>query len=131
MKHLEAGQDLDILIATKIMGLIVVKTKSGSKRGGYYYTIGAPHWDDFAGDMQLSNPVPHYSTDLNTAWEVVDKLFDLQFDLSLEYYLDADNKRMARVDFAHMSKQELSYLEFSESVPHAICLAALITLGAK
>ncbi len=72
--EMNPGRELDALIAKKVMGLDVQRNKSGSKRGGYYYSIGPVHWHDFSGDMQLANPLPNYSTDIAAAWEVVEKL---------------------------------------------------------
>lgn len=124
---MNAGIELDILIAEKIFGLEVVKNKSGSKRGGFYYSVGEPDWDDFYGDMQLANPVPIYSLDIATAWEVVEKLFELGWDCEVSMYRAEQGPRY-RVDVRVIEHQEHGATEFADTAPLAICLAALKAL---
>lgn len=117
------GIELDVLVAEKVMGLKVVKNKSGSKLGGYYYTIGEPNWFDIQGDMQLSNPVPPYSEDIAAAWQVVEKLrgFSRLYDFDLYGYGDDEWTATFTTD--------AEFKAFGESAPHAICLAALRAVG--
>ncbi len=63
---MNAFLEIDIAVA-KAIGLTVVQNKSGSKRGGHYYTIGEASWYDEQGEMKLHNSVPDYSTDIAAA----------------------------------------------------------------
>lgn len=73
--------------------------------------------------------IPHYSTDISAAWEVVEKLFDGGFDTEIQVYLTDENKRLHRVVLNESKRQENAFCEFAESAQQAICLAALRAKG--
>ncbi len=122
------GLELDMLIAEKVMGLDVVKNKSGSKRGGYYYSIGPASWYDNQGDMILDNPVPPYSQEIASAWLVVDKLGEQQIKIEISPTSDGYAVGYIKYDptqeFTPWIGIGYSY-STSNSIAHAICLAAL------
>ena len=110
-KMMEAGRELDAIVAEKVMGLKVVRNKKGG------WSIGPASWDDFAGEMIMSNPLPNYSGDIAVAWDVVEHL---------------TKEKM----FFHIQKRSFKYFEYyvffgnapsrtADTAPLAICLAAL------
>jgi len=70
---LEAGRDLNKLIAEKIMELEVIITEY-NKGKQKVYSIGPPDYYDSYGETILHNPLPDYSEDITAAMEVFDKL---------------------------------------------------------
>lgn len=120
---MEPGRELDALIAEKVIGLEVVKNKSGSKRGGYYYSIGDAYWCDIQGEMYISNSLSRYSTDIAAAWEVVEKLtFVFTLTTNPPYAPTTPETEW----MASFNADESVH---GCSAPHAICLAALKALG--
>lgn len=121
------GLELDILVAERVMGLKVYKNTTCFRKGRVYYTIGEPVWFDMQGAMQLQNSVPNYSEDIASAWEVVEKLREMNKRLTL--VCDGNEwivfPRSARADDWEMSSHS------TLSAPHAICLAALKVFGAE
>lgn len=93
--ELKPGRELDALVAEKVFGVDV---------GDIYYDSTMQEITNFS--------IPHYSTDISAAWEVVEKFgrFDLILNGSgawcAEFYGSWDRS-------------------FGDSAPHAICLAAL------
>lgn len=141
---MEAGHELDTLIAIHVFGDKVVKSTYGKEKQYVDYTIGKPHWIDLSGEMQLTNPVPNYSGDIKEAWEVVDKLINveqgakgngynpefsleiMERDIDMQYYSCVIYDRYGRRDWEN--KRGSAY---ALTAPHAICLAALKVLNVK
>ena len=117
----KVGRELDALVAEKVMGQ---KVKSAAELGGLYSVEG----DFFVNPPDRSEPVyahtlplPHYSTDIAAAWEVVEKLRVEGLRLRLVEYTDgfyAAFGAMA-IDTAPWQASQV------ETAPLAICLAAL------
>lgn len=108
MKNLEAGRELDALVAEKVMGWTVALEDRGPCR------VWRPHENS----AERSQPIPPYSTSIEAAWEVVEKMRQREFGFSLNdawiaWFLAAPNEYQADADTA----------------PHAICLAALKAVG--
>ncbi len=124
------GRELNILIAEKVMGETVVKTKSGSKRGGYFYTLGEPHWYDIQGDMQLANPVPPYSEDIASAWLVVEKLSEEYPEVEfITKPCKGGNAFCQFIGEEVHGGYHIMHKSFGETIPHAIALAAFKAMG--
>lgn len=122
---MKAGRELDKLIAEKVMGLNVIKTEY-NKGKHIVYSIGEPEYWDFAGDMQLSNPLPNYSEDLNAAMEVFQKLRDSHKWCCLEIRSDYNYVWDVWLTKGSSEEHKPSILvKAQESLPLAICLAAL------
>lgn len=121
---MKPGLELDILIAEKVMGENVVINKSGSKAGGYYYSLGPARWYDMQGDMQLANPVPAYSEDISAVWQLVEKL-PFVFEL-----ITNNPYGPTTPETEWMATFNAEFEAHGESAPHAICLAALKAVGA-
>ncbi len=119
---MKAGRELDALVAEKVMGWKVLS-----------------HWDADGGIKHL---VDHnqcevrpaefkpYSTDISAAWEVVEKLQSEGFHACVHRYVQKNPHWGAQFD-----KEDLDVIcgptqGAAPTAPHAICLAALKTVGA-
>ena len=125
-----AGAELDALIAEKVMGWDHVRKIE--PRSSIYgpcspYYIGRENITD--GDFD--EPVPHYSTYIGTAWQVVEKMqankwwFDADWELGelpwAAFFVDRDS-------FGYIGV----YGSNAESMPLAVCRAALkVVLGLR
>ncbi len=109
------GRELDALVAEKVMGLKPELIE-------YMH----PFLGKFTIDQTQMNPfmwAPCFSTDIASAWDVVDKLRPLGL-----WIISHDDWYGAA--FAENDTLGVEYnLEEGQSVPHAICLAALKTYG--
>lgn len=115
---MKPGRELDVLIAEKVMNL------SKEEMWGImdYYSDGSP---------ALAPNFPPYSSDIAAAWEVVEKLkyFDIQAPGAPcngdEYENTSSNWRI------ELKVLDCAYSIYSEgeTAPHAICLAALRSVG--
>lgn len=106
------GRELDALVAEKVMGF-------GEKFNLYGENL-------FKSGLYILQ----YSTSIEAAWEVVNRLFSLGFDMYLETFLDDCDKPQCRVSFQKIDDQEHTTGPwFADTPPHAICLAALRALG--
>jgi hypothetical protein len=106
------GRELDALIAEKVMGFRyatpVKFVHDGAEQTGVAMTPSATYI------------LPHYSTDIATAWSVVEKVvgFSRLYDFYLYRYGDGE--------YTATFNTSKIYRGFSmESAAHAICLAAL------
>ena len=97
---LEAGLELDALVAEKVMGWFVAK---------------GPHSPTSPPDL-----IPRYSTDIAAAWEVVEKMIDQgrRFVINNNF-----SRTMFIADFCGRDVLE-------KTAPLAICRAALKAVGA-
>lgn len=96
---MKPGRELDALIAEKVMGLITDLDRQ---------TV----WDVYE---KPGYPLPHYSTDIASAWLVVEKL-DLHLEL-LTY------KKKSKTEWCAIF--DIDDEGWGATAPHAICLAAL------
>lgn len=106
------GRELDALVAEKITGLIDIAIRATSCD-----STDLTH--AFDGKYHL---VPHYSTDIATAWEVVDKVLSMPHT---EFHLDYDGEWNAQFRIDVTDRQYTDCYSYSKSAPHAICLAAI------
>lgn len=118
-----AGRELDVLVAEKVMGQSVT-WREGIWSGDSFLTGSLMYkttWDGARTDELLRTPtreafldglapVPHYSTEIAAAWQV------------LEQYTDAFIEK-ASVNYRVII--EAAFEADAPSAPHAICLAAL------
>lgn len=103
---MKPGGEFDALVAEKVMGLTVEKNVFG----------------DFVIKMAYVNQViPHYSTDIAAAWEVVEKLKGQS--MVLNYGEDTQGWECS---FIVGGKR---YTSVRSIITHAICLAALKAVG--
>lgn len=138
------SRELDKLIAEKVFGLIVDFDNDRWFDG----TQVAENKDDFGKydlvrsisggtSMPRTRSLPHYSTDIYAAWQVVDKIHSSFFNDTYEFgYWDGNNFKI-RLKLI-LYKEEIGYearfmdeqnntaaCGAGETAPHAICLAAL------
>lgn len=111
---MEEGRDLDALVAEKVMGWKYYPASAGTMQ-----PINPPYWIN--PDRQSLDAIedwpPSYSTDIDAAWEVVEKLAGT-FRLEYEKYSDWDCE--LGLGSAH-----------AKTAPLAICLAALKAVGCE
>lgn len=99
---MKPGRELDALVHERVMGM--------SEFAQFSREIWAQ------GD---ETSLPHYSTDIKAAWDVVIHLQGMSFGVM----------RLAGLNsYQAMCGQEHGWID-GESVPHAICLAALKAIG--
>lgn len=122
---LKPGRELDALVAEKVMGQRTIWFgREGDKSLMLARTIELNEELRERGEMMFGYPgegdVPHYSTDIEAAWEVVETLKLLGIEVKFVGSW-ADKPWYCRLrDDA---------FEFGDTAPHAICLAALKAVG--
>lgn len=109
-KQLQPGRELDAEVAR-----VVFKYGYGEAVGDNGEDL---RWVYINGE---GCPLPHYSTDIATAWQVVEKFVVSGKEPLIEYYYG-----QWHVDLAGSGYME----ESANTVAHAICLAALKAVGA-
>lgn len=122
---MKPGRELDALVAKKVLGLSVFIGLYQSDRDY------RGQWDEdllyspYTDNPTYQIPVPHYSTDIAAAWEVVEKLKALNEngDFHLEHLWG-----FWRVSTCN-SPSGWSAWTRGQTAPHAICLAALKAVG--
>lgn len=108
---LPPGRELDALIAKKVMGYHLKKDDCNS------------YWID--NDNIEPNHTHDYSTDISAAWQIVEKLRHTWWvDVEARSTLD-----VCKLESQEHINERKFIEEIGDSAPHAICLAALRTLG--
>lgn len=120
----EAGRELDAEVARRVMEIEPIRVNDDISvftirrdwldEGDYYY---------YEADKSGTYELPHYSTDIAAAWEVVERLRE-RYDRQLEvrpYSLKLSNAYRVAIRDVHA---ELDYVT-APTAPLAICLAAL------
>ena len=123
---MEAGRELDALVAEKVMGLHEFAAYAGNHKASLGW--GNPEADMTRGEL---HSLPHYSTDITAAWKVVEKI-------KSTLPKDGPNGSFSMIFedgiwFVGYYEHENGWLNYfsSESAPHAICLAALNAVETK
>ena len=99
------SREIDALVAEKVMGITLI----GKDMAAYLNE-----------ETQFMMPIPFYSTDIAAAWEVVEKVNDLGWNISFdpipqEWITDFDEHQ--------------DWVVSNKTAPMAICLAALKAKG--
>ena len=109
---MNAGRELDALVAEKVMGWV---WGIDDERLQYLVPAGA----------QLTRPpLPHYSTLIADAWQVVEKIGFM----NLAFGDTSDQHPNVTVRFWGEKAGQSCYVE-ADTAPEAICLAALKAVG--
>lgn len=138
---MQVGKDLDELIAEKFFGW-------GRVSGVRYFNHHSISLHTFSDDIHLVPPhireyyikyckpldgthldspsVPQYSRNLNAAMEIVEKI-PLRFCMIKES--DNSKERKYKCYFTKEDGESGYPVSYSDSLPHAICLAALKVIG--
>jgi len=119
------NREIDALVAEKIMGR--------KKTARYCYDekieILLPESHIKSGFVDI----PHYSTDISAAWEVVEKMREKEFAFSIATVKHMANpiryEWIAKFEFFRNQGEYCFEFEFNENEATAICLAALKALG--
>lgn len=120
---MEAGRTLDKIVHEKVMGEALIAT--------------ALHDHPWLADGTLLNvTVPHYSTNIGAAWQLVEQLTqpgrepqELYFKMTHAW--GDDYGTWAYFDWKGTSDGHPLYGANAPTVPHAICLAALKAVGGE
>lgn len=131
--NLEQGRALDVLVAEKVMGWKVLKVPdhTHTKERAWFATEWHNKEVQGPGDRLLWTPDNHSygwfkfwqpSTDIVAAWEVVEKLNELGYDVEINSATD-----VCTVGVLWYDNRGWKYGNYTEarSVAHAICIAAL------
>lgn len=117
---MEAGRELDALVAEKVMGWTkrISADHTGSeikvlRNMGIIYA-----WKD-AERKERGLDVPAYSTDIAAAWQVAEMMRGLDFRLNKDG------------DWVCCFGGTVAFCGESDTAPHAICLAALKAVGVE
>lgn len=136
---MEAGRELDKLIAEKVMGLKVVTTQEETSQfdPGARFVPGADYWevdvdwalppgiDEESGDFD-DHFLLEYSTVMGGAWQVVERLMTLGIFVERIQYLAPTMWRCILERNPHdPGTRQRHYQQVAGTAPHAICLAAL------
>lgn len=141
VNELEAGRELDALVAEKVMGL----TLRGADRcivpnpGEAGYHVGF-HIIERADPEHLLGYVPRYSTEIAAAWRVVEKLQEATREdddscLLVIHFTGTSTGYVASfagcpydVDGLEATPQKFPRSAMGETAPLAICRAALLSV---
>lgn len=143
---MQAGRELDALVAKKVMGLEdIYKDPHPSFGDGLRYRACAEaNIPTISGTYYESGTraIPKYSTDLSAAWTVVEKMYELGNAFCIERAHRADKWTVHFIPKAPPPRRHdcdhgfVTFIEDmerisdeAESLPHAICLTALRVLG--
>ena len=119
------GRELDALVAEKVMGWTDVQVVNDPP---FNTTMGRTV---IHGELYRFN-VPNYSTNIEAAWEVVEKVTQFLRYNRKEYFPiihQYDGQWHCGWSWSYMDCAE--YESKSDSAPHVICLAALKAMGVK
>lgn len=118
---MKPGHELDILVAKKVMKLSLeyIDVQNDGKHVWY------SHDNDFF-------TTPSYSTDIEAAWEVLGKLWELE----VTHYKSGVFRHYDLVSDKHwwtcdIFTEKVHVQASSDTAPHAICLAALKAVGVE
>lgn len=115
---MKPGRELDALIAEKVMGWTRLEHSAPDAL--------VPAGADPSQRINLTF-VPRYSTDISSAWEVVEKLGAEGFSLHLKAHRH-ENPPKGEEHEAFFWSNLVHREAFASTTPHAICLAALKTV---
>jgi hypothetical protein len=112
---METGRELDALVAEKVMGL------QGFRKG----TPGYEGWEYiYTSNLGDNQPIPHYSSDLSAAWEVIEKFDNMTFRRGRE--ADGHIRHFAYIWLnSDDDKHEMCK---ASKMPEAVCKAALMAV---
>jgi hypothetical protein len=117
---LPAGRELDALVAEKVMGWIDVKKHPIAN------AFGQAVMEDYVGKPASTAPqpvlVPRYSTMIQEAWKVADKL---RGDAQFVAVISGKGPQGVQPWICKVNREGSFLEERADTAPHAICLAAL------
>ena len=116
--NMPAGEEIDKLVAEKVMGWHIVEIRDGGRNqfvdsDGHYQHI-VSRYDYYEDGEDFNTICWHPSESILWAWEVVEKL--KEYSLWIDLNASPDGYQVGFAD----------YFVFAESAPLAICRAALL-----
>lgn len=139
---MKAGRELDARVAEKVMGWTNIRPADDKMRD----PSTQEWWEDVWGDAPAAdgNPhcIPHYSTDIGAAWQVVTRCLEgWWIGFEVYQYFQGVRVRMIAHPFSHPEPQDIVALvdprdvggdvraEDPRVAAYAICMAALKAVG--
>ena len=115
-----AGRELDALVAAKVMGWLEVEKKPIAN------AFGQTVMEDYVGKPSAGAPqpvmVPRYSTMIQEAWKVADKL---RGDTQFVAVISGKGPQGVQPWICKVNREGVFLEERGDTAPLAICLAAL------
>jgi hypothetical protein len=114
--NMSAGQEMDTLVAEKVMKFHL----------DYEFAdmLGAPTVKELGDKYDEWGLLPLYSTEIDAAWEVVEKLKDRWGIVNIEYSHSAPIARERWTAYFDIDFD--GFMGFGDTAPLAICRAALL-----
>ena len=130
---MKAGRELDALIAEKVMGtpkywsVWFACSHYGNFNGLDQAQVYAEKIQgDFKAHVLPYSDEPNYSTSIEAAWEVVERLIALHFhEVQVRHWVDPFDAVMPQGWMCQCEGDNLAIAERATTAPLAICLAAL------
>jgi len=129
---LKPGPELDAEIARVVMGW--KKTEHYLEEGICHSNFRSRAWDTGDGGLIAEEYIPKYSTDIAAAWEVVERIAQIDPKCDVQIELVQDSMALPDKWFCSLMDHDDKNVKFANpnaeaasaiSAPHAICLAAL------
>ena len=119
-EHFEKASDEELRewVAEYVMGM-VEQYVEGQFGGAYVFVVGEPD-----GNWISKENIPHYSTDIAAAWQVVDKMTGK--NLGWKLYNTTDNNIGCHFEVKPNSGEGV--WATADTAPRAICKAALLAM---
>ena len=115
--NMEAGEELDELIAEKVMGFIKLPFP------------GLPKFQKPTDDGVIPlYYTPKYSTDISAAWEVVEKILKMPSSVNIQCDFHSDGNYFACYIHPYPRDETKLIMEHAPTAPLAICRAALLAV---
>ena len=132
---MEAGKELDALVAEKVMGIAPSEWPWGCHAEGH--TMDEDVWCYTCGMLYSEGErvPPPYSSSISAAWRVVEKMRSGGWLVSMLGMMEGAWEGRYHASFRHVSQSEFGMhvrsapASSAMSAPHAICLAALEAVG--
>lgn len=132
------GRELDVEIGVNVFGWVWRRYDPSQGKGCWLEgpqgsategRSGCQHWD--GRKPTYNDCLPHYSTDIAAAWEVVEKVCGDQYDYVFRLERLTGRRAPGRywAHFNHQSGRNSG--AYAEEAPEAICKAALKALGVE
>ena len=129
---MKPGKEFDALIAKKVMGCYEKKNRKGC------YDLIVPgdfNRIDYVQKGACWSGCPGYSTDHTAAWQVVEKmksdLYNYAVGIRGYYYEYEEYMESYQVRFEKYTANGKGRFEWGDTLPEAICLAALKAVGVE
>ena len=114
--ELEAGRELDEIIAEQVMGWTIIK---GSQ-------LPRNHWPWRTPDKEITYALPAYSVDYYAIWDVINKLREHGMSFHAKGWIKTDNIEVRFSDwYATNGGNGKTVYAIASSFPLAVCRAAL------